>query len=241
LQECSKTIIRRMSDPNFMRLYFKGHGIDIGGKPDPLTLYTELFPLMKSVKIWDKEDGDAQKMFSEDDEIYDFVHSSHCLEHLDDPVLALHNWLRILKPNGYLIITVPDEDLYEQGKFPSTFNEDHKWTFTIWKSSSWSKVSINIIDLIQVFIRDVSIEKIELLNSTYRTLPRYDQTLTPIAECGIEIILRKKDSMNETIGKNIKVNSELRKYYNQYRDDKNTLKEHNKIKPPFENNEDIHE
>ena len=142
MQECSKTIIRRMSDPNFMRLYFKGRGIDIGGKPDPLTLYTELFPLMKSVKIWDKEDGDAQEMFSEDDEIYDFVHSSHCLEHLDDPVLALHNWLRILKPNGYLIITVPDEDLYEQGIFPSTFNKDHKWTFTIWKSSSWSKVSI---------------------------------------------------------------------------------------------------
>jgi len=224
-----------------MRLYFKGRGIDIGGKPDPLTLYTELFPLMKSVKIWDKEDGDAQEMFSEDDEIYDFVHSSHCLEHLDDPVLALHNWLRILKPNGYLIITVPDEDLYEQGIFPSTFNKDHKWTFTIWKSSSWSKVSINIIDLIQVFIRDVSIEKIELENSTYRTLPRYDQTLTPIAECGIEIILRKKDNMNENIGKNIKVNSELRKYYNQYIDDKNTLKEHNKIKPPFENNEGIHE
>jgi hypothetical protein len=27
---------------------------------------------------------------------------------------------------------VPDEDLYEQGVFPSTFNADHKWTFTVY-------------------------------------------------------------------------------------------------------------
>ncbi|MHA1233170.1 MAG: methyltransferase domain-containing protein [Candidatus Helarchaeota archaeon] len=239
MQECSKTIIRRMSDPNFMRLYFKGHGIDIGGKPDPLSLYTELFPLIKDVRTWDKEDGDAQYMSSISDNTYDFVHSSHCLEHLDNPMTGIKNWLRILKPSGYLIITVPDEDLYEQGVFPSTFNEDHKWTFTIWKRNSWSNKSINILDIIKLFDNKTSVEKIELLNSTYRTLPRYDQTLTPIAECGIEIIIRKRNP-NE-IKKNITVDERMKIYLNQYIDDKNTLKEHNKIKPPFENNEDIHE
>jgi len=222
-----------------MRLYFKGHGIDIGGKPDPLSLYTELFPLIKDVRTWDKEDGDAQYMSSISDNTYDFVHSSHCLEHLDNPMTGIKNWLRILKPSGYLIITVPDEDLYEQGVFPSTFNEDHKWTFTIWKRNSWSNKSINILDIIKLFDNKTSVEKIELLNSTYRTLPRYDQTLTPIAECGIEIIIRKRNP-NE-IKKNITVDERMKIYLNQYIDDKNTLKEHNKIKPPFENNEDIHE
>ena len=39
---------------------------------------------------------------------------------------------------------VPDEDLYEQGQFPSTYNVDHKWTFTILKTTSWSPCSLNL-------------------------------------------------------------------------------------------------
>ena len=42
---------------------------------------------------------------------------------------------------------VPDEDLYEQGVFPSRFNPDHKATFTVAKRRSWSPVSINVLDL----------------------------------------------------------------------------------------------
>ena len=193
-KECSKSIQRRLSNSNFLRLYFKGNGIDIGGKTDPLALYTELFPLVKNIYTRDIEDGDAQFMSSVISETYDFVHSSHCLEHLNNPIEGLKNWIRILKPNGYLVITVPDEDLYEQGSFPSTFNKDHKWTFTVYKDSSWCTNSVNIIDMLKVLGDNISIEKIELLNSTYRTFPKYDQTVTPIAECSIEIIIRKKDS-----------------------------------------------
>ena len=46
-----------------------------------------------------------------------------------------------------MVITIPDEDLYEQGVFPSRFNDDHKATFTIAKSKSWSPKSINVFDL----------------------------------------------------------------------------------------------
>lgn len=227
MKECSKTIVRRISDPNFMRLYFRGCGLDIGGKPDPLYLYTELFPLVKKIYVWDKENGDAQYLESVADASYDFVHSSHCLEHLNDPVEGLKNWIRVLKPNGYLIVTVPDEDMYEQGKFPS-FNTDHKWTFTIWKESSWSPKSINIFDVLK--IHGTSIEKVELLNSTYRNFPRYDQTLTPIAECGIEFILKK----NGTTEKN-NLRDGIRIHLNQYKDDWEVLKKHNKNNPPFRN------
>ena len=47
-----------------------------------------------------------------------------------------------------MFLIVPDEDLYEQGVFPSRFNVDHKWTFTISKQKSWSPVSINVTDLV---------------------------------------------------------------------------------------------
>ncbi|MBV5346213.1 MAG: methyltransferase domain-containing protein, partial [Rhodoferax sp.] len=75
----------------------------------------------------------------------DFVHSSHCLEHMRDVREALKNWIRIVKPGGFLILTVPDEDLYEQGQWPSRFNTDHKWSFTIHKERSTMPSSINVI------------------------------------------------------------------------------------------------
>ena len=115
MKECSKSIQRRLADSNFLSRYFVGKGIDIGGKPDPLTLYKEMFPLMKGVKTWDWEDGDAQFLTGVDDGSLDFVHSSHCLEHLVKPAEGLYNWFRVVREGGYLVITVPDEDLYEQG------------------------------------------------------------------------------------------------------------------------------
>ncbi|HAA91449.1 MAG TPA: SAM-dependent methyltransferase [Rhodospirillaceae bacterium] len=193
MKECSKAINRRMADPNFMNRYFSGDGIDIGGAPDPLFLYAELFPKVGEVRTWDLGDGDATYMEGVEDETYDFVHSSHCLEHLEEPETGLKNWFRILKPEGYLVVTVPDEDLYEQGIFPSTFNPDHKWSYTICKTESWNDRSINIFDLLPKLGEAAEIVKVELLNQTYRyVLPRFDQTLTPIGESGIEFIVRKR-------------------------------------------------
>lgn len=93
---------------------------------------------------------------------------------------------------------MPDEDLYEQGVFPSTFNADHKHTFTIHKRSSWSSKSINVTELLAEVTADVEVLKIELMNATYRyhinrltAEQRFDQTLTPVGECAIEFVLRK--------------------------------------------------
>ena len=238
MKECSKSIQRRLHNPNFSRVYFKGIGIDIGGGSDPLSFYEYLFPLIKSIRVYDKEDGDAQVMSGVQSNYYDFVHSSHCLEHLEDPVEGISNWFRILKPDGYLIITIPDEDLYEQGVFPSTFNADHKWTFTIFKGFSWSTKSINIIDIIKELGTEASVEKIELLNTTYRHgIPRYDQTRLPTTECGIEIIIRKR-TQDEIFNKKREYpqpNIDDLKYFNQYIDDNKVLKESNKILQPFNN------
>jgi SAM-dependent methyltransferase len=244
VKECSKSIARRLRDSNFTRFYFRGNGVDIGGKPDPLSMYAELFPGISSIKVWDLEDGDAQIMAGVQDGAFDFVHSSHCLEHLRNPEEGLKNWLRILKPGGYMVVMVPDEDLYEQGVFPSSFNLDHKATFTIFKKRSWSTQSNNLLDLFRGLGPEARVEKIELLTGTYRfDLPRYDQTLTPVGECGIEFIIRKADPQEALSGARTRSAKQppedLRIHYNQYRDDMKRLKSGNDATPPFKNNNEI--
>jgi len=245
MKECSKSITRRLADSNFTRRYFVGNGVDIGGKPDPLGLYQELFCQMKSVRTWDWEDGDAQIMANVPDEHFDFVHSSHCLEHLVDPIAGLTTWLRILRSGGYLVITVPDEDLYEQGEFPSTFNRDHKWTFTIFKPRSWSSKSINLVDIVRDLGVGAELIRMEQLNSTYRyEIPRFDQTLSPVAESGIEFVIRKRTREEVAdLGRwrrpSDQPSRELRVHLNQHRDDLATLKKNNSGFPPFSNDSNL--
>ena len=193
MHELSKSIARRMSDPNFINHYLVGDGIDIGGGPDPLAQYRQQFSRMTTVRVWDIKDGDAQYMAGIADEAFSFAHSSHCLEHLHDPYEGLGHWFRIVKPGGHLIVLIPDEDMYEQGVFPSTYNLDHKWTFTLYKEKSWSERSVNVIDLLKSLGQAADIQYIRQLNASFRHgVPRMDQTLTPIGECAIEFVVRKR-------------------------------------------------
>lgn len=200
MQEASKALIRRLYDVRYANTYFVGKGVDIGAGDDSLSKYKQQFPLMTDLKAWDLEDGDAQKMEGARDNEFDFVHSSHCLEHLDDPFEAFKNWIRICKRGGYIIVTIPDEDLYEQGVYPFNFNPAHKTSWTISKRESWSPKSVSVANLLYEFIDEIEVLKIELINSTYQyNWPRMDQTYDPrnnIAECAIEFIVRKR-SENE--------------------------------------------
>jgi SAM-dependent methyltransferase len=187
---------RRAFDARFATRWFVGVGLDVGGGGDSLGLYTELFPGIRKVLLYDKEHGDAGKLDNVDDDSFDFLYSSHCLEHLSDPFEALSNWIRIVKRNGHCIVSVPDEDLYEQGIWPSQFNSDHKVSFTIDKESSWSPVSVNILDLLRSVRSSVRILRIETIDHAYRyRLPSevgvIDQTRTPTTESAIEFVLRK--------------------------------------------------
>jgi ubiquinone/menaquinone biosynthesis C-methylase UbiE len=126
-------------------------------------------------------------------EYYDFVHSSHSLEHMIDPVEALVNWIRVLKPGGHLIITVPDEDMYEHGIWPSVYNQDHKWSFTIAKQESDMPKSLNVVDLMKGFSHLVKPLRILLLDDFYnpKLNESVDQTMLANAECAIEIVCQK--------------------------------------------------
>jgi SAM-dependent methyltransferase len=135
MNETSKT--RRIWGPLELTV-LQGSGIDIGCGPDPVT---------PGVRRFDVADGDANQIGRYVSEQFDFVYSSHCLEHMAAPRAALQEWWRLVKPGGHLFFIVPDEDLYEQGVFPSRFNPDHRATFTLAKARSWSPVSINVLDL----------------------------------------------------------------------------------------------
>lgn len=118
----------------------QGEGLDIGCGPDPV--FPDAMP-------FDLKDGDANHITQYVKRQFDYVYSSHCLEHMIDPKAAIQEWWQLVKPGGVLFLLVPDEDLYEQGLWPSRFNRDHKWTFTIAKQQSWSPVSVNLLDLVR--------------------------------------------------------------------------------------------
>ncbi len=54
------------------------------------------------------------------DEAYDFVLSSHCLEHVADPIRALQEWSRVLCPGGLLALVMPHRDATFDRRRPIT-------------------------------------------------------------------------------------------------------------------------
>ncbi len=137
MDEASKT--ERIRGPEFRAKYFTGRVLDIGCGPNLV---------VPNAVPFDKEQGDAQDILNFlKPNSFDCVHSSHSLEHMRDVPKALEQWWQLVKPGGAMVIVVPDEDLYEQGVWPSLFNRDHSATFRLNKSESWSPVSYDLGEL----------------------------------------------------------------------------------------------
>ena len=156
-------------------LYLKGYGIDIGAGDDLLTIKEG------TVDEWDLYHGDAQYMSGIEPSQYDFIYSSHCLEHMKDVGITLTNWLKILKTNGHLYFTVPDYVLYEKMRFPSIHNPDHKNTFSchIYKNQVKRENHYHVSD-IQNVLKDLNAEpvlwQLEDNDYDYNLGPDADQT-----------------------------------------------------------------
>ncbi|MFH1379832.1 MAG: methyltransferase domain-containing protein [bacterium] len=120
--ETSKAKPRRLRE-GFFEKYCAGKGLDIGFGGDPV---------VQTCQCFDWEHGDAQDLGGIPGNTYDFIYSSHTLEHVADPAAVLQIWWGKLKKNGYLILYVPDRDLYEKKKsLPSRWNPSHKNYFVI--------------------------------------------------------------------------------------------------------------
>ena len=130
------------------------------------------------------------------DSTYSCVHSSHCLEHMIDPYVALKNLIRI--SNKYIIITIPDEEMYEHNTWPSMFNDDHKWSFTFTRKLSFDTraslpKSIAVPDLLASVKDLVDVKWCRRITEGWKPTA-YDMTSTFEAECAIEILLEKKNA-----------------------------------------------
>lgn len=105
--------------------YLKGHGIEIGPAEHPLdaphwTTVTyvdevtteeliKIYPYLKKhnlVNIDVIDDGQVLSKFKNNSQ--NFVIANHFLEHVIDPIKALRNFYRVLKPTGIIFMAVPD-------------------------------------------------------------------------------------------------------------------------------------
>lgn len=198
--EASKALMRRLRDPLFASTYFIGEALDVGAGGDGLSIQRHHWPLLTHVREWDMPDGDGQTLATLADDTFDVVHSSHFLEHARDPLEALRHQVRVCKPGGHIVALIPDEDMYEQGVFPSTFNGDHKTTWTTFKARSWSPVSQSAVILVASLGDVVELLKAEKIQEGYDwTAPRIDQT-GGSAACAIELVLRKRHAKEILFG-----------------------------------------
>lgn len=176
--ESAKSKARRQRE-GFFEKYCQGLGLDIGYGGDLLC---------PNCQGWDIEHGDAQYLQGLPAEHFDFVYSSHTLEHMVEEKVALQNWWHVLKTGGYLILYIPHRDLYEKKRtLPSKWNGDHKHFFLLDQDDPPD--TIGIVPLIESVLTDSEIIYAKVCNDG-NTIT--DPNLHSNGEYSIEVVIKKK-------------------------------------------------
>lgn len=114
-----------MSETQFCRerlvCYCTGNGIDAGFGGDPISLSAICIDRAPNDPMRAVIDdpapthliGDVKSLHWFADGVLDYVFSSHCLEDFKDTQTVMQEWLRVLKPGGYLVLYLPDQAAYE--------------------------------------------------------------------------------------------------------------------------------
>lgn len=55
--------------------------------------------------------NDSVDIYLVKNEEYDFCFSSHCLEHIANPLKAVSEWLRVIKKGGHIIMILPEKSV----------------------------------------------------------------------------------------------------------------------------------
>lgn len=64
--------------------------------------------------------NEASDLSTIPDEHFDIVLSCHSLEHIANPLMALKEWIRVLKPKGHILLILPHPDFTFDHKRPIT-------------------------------------------------------------------------------------------------------------------------
>jgi hypothetical protein len=175
--ETAKARARRLRE-GFFDKYCAGRGLDIGYGGDLLS---------GNCTGWDLEHGDAQLLDRIEQESFDFVYSSHTLEHVADASEALRNWYRAVKPGGHLILFVPDRDLYEKKlTLPSRWNPDHKRFFLL--DQDGPPDTVGLLTLIDKIIPDATVVSARRCADGHTIV---DPLRHSDGEYSIEVVVRK--------------------------------------------------
>ena len=117
--------------------YTRGLGLDIGCGPDkgfPHFIGIDnnqderIFGEQHRATTADMIVPDGTKLPQLASEQYDFVYSSHMLEHVPDFKACLKEWWRLIKVGGHLVLYLPHKELYPNVGTPAA-NPDHKHDF----------------------------------------------------------------------------------------------------------------
>jgi SAM-dependent methyltransferase len=105
--------------------YLRGSGVEIGALQSPLALRPDThvryadrltlaqarahYPELDSLALVDPSIiSDAAALSPVAERSVDFVIANHVLEHVTDPLAALGEWLRVVRPGGYVYVAVPE-------------------------------------------------------------------------------------------------------------------------------------
>ena len=156
------------------------NGLDIGCGPDPIHEHFDR---------WDVElgHGDAMYLDGVPPNKYHTVYTSHLLEHIMFPTMAVTRWFRAVAPGGHLIICVPHRDLFEkQTHLPSRWNPDHKFLWL--PDQEEPPFTKSLLKVAQDAISDANIVSLRVLDDGYDP---HESHQHPSGEYSIEIILKK--------------------------------------------------
>ena len=121
--------------------YCKGKGIEIGsgGKPLPRlnSLQVDLVDDYNGFKYHVDYLAAADDLSFAENGSFDYIIHSNMLEHLANPVKALIEWHRIIKPNGILYMIVPDKRLWINDRQRNvSYPQEWKYAFQENRSNS---------------------------------------------------------------------------------------------------------
>ena len=104
---------------HFASMLCTGHGLDIGGTRDWI--------LQGAIGVNPYEFDPQHDAYNLPGKDYDFIFSSHCLEHLENPIEALELWRDSLKSEGVMFLYVPHPDM-EYWLPQNNRRHLHQWT-----------------------------------------------------------------------------------------------------------------
>jgi SAM-dependent methyltransferase len=191
-KETSKAQRRRWREDHSSALPFKwfdvfrGEGVDVGAGNDKLPF--------QACRDFDTKDGDANKLSSYiPHDSLSYVAGSQALEHMHEPVAALHDWLKCVKPGGYVVQTIPSWELYEGMVWPSRSNPDHKSTWSMWQKGSPAPHHCKMPEWLEQFGCEVLLCRLVDDNYSYSVGTSRDQTWVEKdgVEAFIEFVLKK--------------------------------------------------